>query len=70
MHSEWQELMTAIPFIVYISKSIENTETPFSRDIHASNEPLPAILETSPFGYVLSHKTLHTLVRRETTDDR
>lgn len=70
MYSEWQVMMTAIPFIVNISKSIEITGTPFSRDIHASNEPLPAILETSPLGYVLSHDTLYTNIRRETTDDR
>lgn len=58
----------AIPFI--LRNSISSAPSPAWHDEYASNDPLPAPVETDASGITFVRATRITEVRQETTDDR
>jgi hypothetical protein len=61
--------MSNLPFILHAAKLCDPVGDPFSGDFPANEDPLPVTLEIGAAGYLLSHGTRITDVRRETTDD-
>jgi hypothetical protein len=62
--------MKYLPFLIRIGEPSGGVEVSAMRDVVASPEPLPAVLEADASGYVLSRETRKTAVKPETTDDK
>ncbi len=58
--------MPTLPLVLRAAKLGEPTS---SADTPTSEEPLAAILETGPSGYILARETKASAVKSETTDD-
>mgnify|MGYP000051762934 FL=1 len=61
--------MLAVPIPLLLALQRESDGLTRDSDCPTMDDPLPAVVETSTGGYVLSRSTRVTEVKRETTDD-